>query len=150
MGVELSAQEIDQYLLSSPRIILCINRPGKAPLPLPMWFGWIDGKIYMHTLQSSKKIQPVRENPEVSCLVESGEEYFSLKALLIIGHCDVIDDQAEVRKYAELITQTKPIYKKYRPESWPPHLQRHYEKPRSLLRITPKSFTSWDFNKIRR
>lgn len=149
MGVELSPQEIDQYMLAAPRIILCVNRPGKAPLPVPMWFGWIDGKIYMHTLQTSKKVPPLRENPEVACLVESGEAYFSLKAVLIVGHCDVIDDPAEVKKYADLISETKPMYRKFRPQKWPPHLERHYTKPRSLLRVTPKSITSWDFQKIR-
>jgi nitroimidazol reductase NimA-like FMN-containing flavoprotein (pyridoxamine 5'-phosphate oxidase superfamily) len=150
MGVELSAQEIDDYMLSAPRIILCVSRPGKAPLPLPMWFGWIGGKIYMTTLQTSRKVQPIRENPEVACLVESGEHYYSLKSVLVVGHCDVIDDQAEMRKYQQLITETKPIYAQYRPEKWPAHLERHYAKPRSLLRVTPRSITSWDFQKIRR
>ena len=150
MGIELTPQEIDRYLLAAPRVILCVGRPGKAPLPLPMWFGWIGGKIYMHTPQASRKVQPIRENPEVACLVESGEEYYSLKAVLIIGQCDVIDDPIEVKKYADLIFETKPIYKTFVPPKWPPHLERHYAKPRSLLRVTPKSITSWDFQKIRR
>lgn len=149
MGIELSPEEIDAYLLAAPRLILCVSRPGHAPLPLPMWFGWIDRKIYMHTLQASKKVQPIRDNPEVACLVESGEHYFSLKAVLVIGHCDVIDDQDEVRKTQQRINETKPLYKQYRPEQWPPHLTRHYAQPRSLLRVTPKSITSWDFQKIR-
>jgi len=150
MGVELTPGEIDAYMLAAPRTILCVSRPGRAPLPLPMWFGWIDRKIYMHTLQSSRKVKPIRENPEVACLVESGEHYFTLKAVLVIGHCDVIDDQDEVRTYQRLITETKPLYNEIRPAQWPPHLERHYAKPRSLLRITPKSITSWDFNKIKR
>jgi nitroimidazol reductase NimA-like FMN-containing flavoprotein (pyridoxamine 5'-phosphate oxidase superfamily) len=150
VGVELTTQEIDGFLLSSPRLILCVSRPGHAPLPLPMWFGWLDGKIYMHTLQSSKKVPHLRANPEVACLVESGEHYFTLKAVLIVGRCEVSDDQEQVRYFQRRITETKPIYGQYRPEQWPPHLQRHYAKPRSLLAVTPKSITSWDFSKIRR
>ncbi|HUJ74941.1 MAG TPA: pyridoxamine 5'-phosphate oxidase family protein [bacterium] len=149
MGVELSSAEIDAFLLSAPRLILCISRPGRAPLPLPMWFGWLDGKIYMHTLQASKKMAPLRSNPEVACLVESGEHYYTLKAVLIIGTCEISDDQEQVRRIQARINETKPIYSTYRPSEWPPHLARHYAKPRSLLTVTPKSITSWDFQKIR-
>jgi len=149
MGVELTPDEIDAYMLAAPRVILCVSRPGRAPLPLPMWFGWIDRQICMHTLQDSKKVAPIRANPEVACLVESGEHYFSLKAVLVVGHCDISDDQDEVRRYQRLINETKPLYTQYRPEKWPPHLERLYAKPRVLLRVTPKSITSWDFQKIR-
>ena len=78
MGIELSQSEIDDYLLSSPRGILCVSRNNLAPLALPMWFGWIDGKVMMNTLLTSKKMEPIRRNPQVSFLVESGEAYFTL------------------------------------------------------------------------
>ncbi len=149
MGVELSPQEVDAYLLAAPRLILCVSRPGRAPLPLPMWFGWIERKIVMHTLRTSKKVRQIRENPEVACLVESGEHYYTLKAALIIGPCEVIDDDEEVRRVQRAINETKPLYRQLRPEHWPPHLERLYTQPRSLLRVTPRSITTWDFQKIR-
>jgi nitroimidazol reductase NimA-like FMN-containing flavoprotein (pyridoxamine 5'-phosphate oxidase superfamily) len=150
MGIELTPEEITAYLQSAPRCILCVSRPGQAPLPLPMWFAWMDGKLFMHTLSSSKKLKHIRAQPEVSCLVESGEQYFSLKALLIIGHCELIDDQAEVQRARERMDESKPLYKQLRPETWPPHLERLYQQPRTLVRITPRSITSWDFAKIKR
>ena len=150
MSIELSQEEIDRFMLESPRCILCVSREGQAPLPLPMWFGWIDGKIYMHTMLSSKKMPHLRKNPEVACLVEGGEHYYTLKAVLFIGHCDISDDQEEVWRYARLIRETKPLYKELTPEQWPAHLERLYAKPRALLTITPHSMTTWDFAKIRR
>lgn len=149
MGVELSAAEIDAYFLNSPRCILCISRDGKAPLPLPMWFGWVDGRIVMHTALESRKVGYLRANPQVSVLVESGEHYYTLKAVLAIGTCTVVDDQPEVRRWIERLNESKPLYRQLRPEQWPPHLQRFYEKPRAALLVRPTSITSWDFAKIR-
>ena len=149
MGIELSSPEVDAYMLGSPRGILCVTRPGKAPLALPMWFGWIDGKIVMTTLSASKKMAPIRENPLVSFLVESGEAYFTLKALLLVGNCECEDDPDVVRKWQERIWDNKPMYKEYFPDPLPPHLEKFYTLPRTALLITPSSVTSWDFAKVR-
>lgn len=150
MGITLDSPEIDQYMLNSPRGILCVTREGRAPLALPMWFGWMEGKIVMTTLSTAKKIPAIRANPKVSFLVESGEGYFTLKALLLIGICDLVDDAEEVKRWQERIFDNKPMYKDYFPDDLPPHLERLYSLPRTALLIQPSALTSWDFAKVRR
>ncbi|MCZ6531495.1 MAG: pyridoxamine 5'-phosphate oxidase family protein [SAR324 cluster bacterium] len=149
MGIELSQAEIDEYMLRASRTILCISREGKAPLAVPMWFGWMERKIYISTLLASKKVGYVRENPLVSCLVESGEDYFTLKSVLLMGTCEVIDDQQQALHYGDQIFETKPLYKELFPDKLPPHLEKFYQLPRAILRITPHSTTTWDFSKVR-
>ena len=68
MGIELSREEIDRYLGTAPRGILCVTRDGHAPLALPMWFAWVAGKIVMNTSLKSKKVAAVRKHPQVSFL----------------------------------------------------------------------------------
>jgi nitroimidazol reductase NimA-like FMN-containing flavoprotein (pyridoxamine 5'-phosphate oxidase superfamily) len=149
MGVNLEPHEIDEYMQTQPRAILCVSRAGKAPFAVPMWFAWMDGKVVMHTLLASKKVDYIRANPLVTCVVESGEHYFTLKAVLLMGTCEVIDDQDLVRAEIDRMKEVKPLYNNLRPDQWPSHLERHYAKPRALLRVTPHSITSWDFKKIR-
>lgn len=150
MGIELNPEEVDAYFRQSPTVVLCMAREGHPPLPLPMWFGWMDGKIVMTTNMGSKKIAALRKNPEVSCLVESGEEYFSLKAVVVMGRCEIMEDPAEARKWQERIFESKPIYKRLFPDQLPPHLEKFYQLPRAVLKVTPSSFTSWDFAKVNR
>jgi nitroimidazol reductase NimA-like FMN-containing flavoprotein (pyridoxamine 5'-phosphate oxidase superfamily) len=150
LGINLSPAELDQYMLASPRTILCISRKDKAPLAVPMWFGWMEGRLYISTLLASKKVGYLRESPLVSCLVESGEDYFTLKSALFMGHCDIIDDQEEAARLGDLIFETKPLYKRLFPDKLPPHLEKFYQQPRAILRITPHSTTSWDFAKVQR
>jgi len=151
MGIELSREEIDRYLNSAPRGILCVARDAHAPLALPMWFAWVDGKVVMNTSLKSKKVAAVRKHPQVSFLVESGEHYWTLKAALIIGECEVVDDQLAVHAWASRVEKVKPLYKEQLfPKKLPPHLERLYAQDRAALIITPKSITSWDFAKVRR
>ena len=149
-GHRASPVEMDDYLLHSPRFILCVGREGRAPLALPMWFGWVEGKILMDTALGSRKISAIRRNPLVSCLVESGEDYFALQAVLIVGQCEIIDDQEERRRLADLIFETKPVYRELYPKQLPTHLERFYSQPRAILRVTPHGVTTWNFAKIRR
>jgi len=149
MGVNLEPHEIDEYMQAQPRTILCVSRAGKAPFAAPMWFAWMDGKVVMHTLLASKKVDYIRASPLVTCVVESGEHYFTLKAVLLMGNCEVIDDQDIVRAEIVRMKEAKPLYNNLRPDQWPSHLKRLYTKPRALLRLTPHSITSWDFKKIR-
>jgi nitroimidazol reductase NimA-like FMN-containing flavoprotein (pyridoxamine 5'-phosphate oxidase superfamily) len=150
MAVDLSASEVDRYMLDSPRCILCISRGERAPLALPMWFGWIEGRIVMTTLAASRKVAHIRSHPEVACLVESGQDYFSLKAVLASGPCEVVDDDAQARRWGERINENKPMYERYFPEALPPQLERFYQRPRVALLVRPRSWTSWDFGKIPR
>ena len=150
MGIELSREEIDRYLNAAPRGILCVTRDGQAPLALPMWFAWVDGKIVMNTGLKSKKVAAVRKHPHVSFLVESGEHYWTLKAALIIGECEVVDDQEAARAWRARVEAVKPLYgDQLFPKELPPHLQKFYAQDRTALIITPKSITSWDFAKVR-
>jgi nitroimidazol reductase NimA-like FMN-containing flavoprotein (pyridoxamine 5'-phosphate oxidase superfamily) len=150
MGVELTAPEIDAYLQAAPRCILCVSRDGHPPLPLPMWFGWIDGRIVMSTLAASKKVAHLRKHPQVACLVESGEDYFALKSVLIMGRCEVVEDDGAAREWMKRIEETKPLYRSLKPERFPGHLERFYQRPRVALLVAPSSLTSWDFAKIPR
>lgn len=149
MAVTLEPREIDEFMNARPTTILCVTRPGKAPFATPMWFAWMDGQVFMHTLLTSKKVQYVREQPLVTCVVEAGLGYYELKSVLLMGHCDVIDDQEVVRAEMERMRLAKPLYEELRPKELPPHLEKHYAKPRALFRLKPHSITTWDFAKIR-
>jgi general stress protein 26 len=153
MGIELTDPEIDAYLAQAPTVILGIDRDGRAPLLVPMWFAWHEGALYMNTALDSAKIGWLRRRPEVSCLVESGDAYFTLKAVRITGNCAINDSQAEVNSavWIEWLFQVKPLYATLADrEQMPPHLERFYRRPRATLKVTPRRIGSWDFAKIRR
>ncbi len=149
MGIELSQGEIDAYMQESPRGVLCVTREARAPLALPMWFAWIDGKIVMTTQLAAKKVAAIRKNPLVSFLVESGRDYFTLKALLLMGPCEIEEHPEGAAEAMGRIHEHKPLYRELFPKDLPPHLVKHYAKPHATLTIAPTAITSWDFAKVR-
>jgi len=150
MSTRLSPEEIDDFLLTSLRVILGIARPDGAPVLLPMWFTWVEGKLLMDTMAASRKVARLRARPEVTCLAESGRHYYTLKAVRLRGTCRIVDDPARVAGFHDLLVSTKPIYKGLLPERWPPALARRRAQPRVVLEVTPTDIVSWDNRKLRR
>lgn len=151
MAVDMTRDEIDTFMLSEPTLILCVNRPGKAPLPIPMGYGWKDGVIYMHSLLDSPKVVLLKKNPQVSIIVEnSGNDYYGIKTVIIYGTAEVSEDQSVVQAYREIVKETKSRFESRRPHQWPKQLERFYERPRAAIKVTPAEFRSSDFNKISR
>ncbi|HEY8154605.1 MAG TPA: pyridoxamine 5'-phosphate oxidase family protein [Myxococcota bacterium] len=98
--IEMSDDEVREFLTASKTIILTSIGPGGYPHPMPMWFGLDpDGTVRMTTFRASQKVKNLQRDPRVSLLAESGEEYAQLMGVVLYGRAQVIDD-------LEVVTQT--------------------------------------------
>jgi PPOX class probable F420-dependent enzyme len=61
-----------QRLQSQQVIWLASVRPDGRPHLVPIWFVWLEGKIYLGTDPASVKVRNLRANPEVSLALEDG------------------------------------------------------------------------------
>ena len=152
MGVSLSKGELDAFLLQAPTLILCVNRQGRAPLAVPMWFAWEDERLLINTAARSAKIGHLERDPKVCCLIEAGTEYYQLKAVVLNGVCTIDRHQPRVNSEAwrKRLIANKPIYEALYARQYPPQLARFYQQDRVTLQIDVEHANSWDFAKIKR
>jgi hypothetical protein len=61
-----------------------------------MFYVLLDGQIAFWTYRSSQKARNLARDPRVTCLVETGEEYFELRGVQVAGLARCIDDPARV------------------------------------------------------
>ncbi len=57
-----------------------------------MWYGVIDGEIWVETKAKSQKTVNLRRNPRVSFLIEDGETYDTLRGVAFEGVAEIVDD----------------------------------------------------------
>ena len=96
--IELTDDEMREYLETEKTLIIVSNGPGGFPHPMPMWFAVEDdGAIVCTTFTKSQKVLNWRRDPRATLLVESGEDYADLKGLVIYARCEVIDDLETVK-----------------------------------------------------
>lgn len=63
----------DPRLLTDKNIWLATVRPDGRPHLVPLWFVWVDDKVYIST-QASVKERNLRVNPRVSVALENGTQ----------------------------------------------------------------------------
>lgn len=94
--VAMTAAEITALLAGSRKLQLAtINRDG-TPHLVTMFYVMLDGRIAFWTYRSSQKARNLARDPRVTCLVETGEEYFELRGVQVAGVARCVEDPVGV------------------------------------------------------
>jgi PPOX class probable F420-dependent enzyme len=94
--VAMTAGDMAAMLAESAKLQLAtINRDGTAHL-VTMYYAMLDGRIAFWTYRSSQKARNIGRDPRVTCLVETGEDYFDLRGVQIAGTARCVAEPGEV------------------------------------------------------
>ena len=90
MGIGLSEAATWAEIEAAHTGVFTTLRSDGAPVSLPIWFVALDQKIYVQTPRRSKKVTRVRRDPRGSFLVERGEQWAELCAVMMpVETCEV-------------------------------------------------------------
>jgi PPOX class probable F420-dependent enzyme len=94
--VAMTAADAAALLAGSHKLQLAtINRDG-TPHLVTMFYVMLGGRIAFWTYRSSQKARNLARDPRVTCLVETGEEYFELRGVQVVGTARCVEDPAGV------------------------------------------------------
>ena len=142
-GGPLSPAELDEFLAEPLLLKLACMRPDGWPYVVPLWYAWVEQKLYVVGRQRAVWVGYLRSEPRVGVLIDEearrhrrvqmtatatvvdgpvpraqgGERWRSLDHLLAARYMS----DAEGRAYAELTAN----------------------RPRFLVEITPVQITTW-------
>jgi Pyridoxamine 5'-phosphate oxidase len=149
MGVRLTEDEAWHELETAHTGILTTMRGDGWPVPLPVWFIAQDRRVYVRTPAQTKKVGHVRNDPRASFLVERGERWIDLCAVMLYASVDFVAPGAEYEaivdaieaKYADFRMETKEV---------PDATRQHYAGSAEILRLTPTGrLLTWDNSRLR-
>jgi PPOX class probable F420-dependent enzyme len=101
----MTADEASALLATSRKMQLAtINRDG-TPHLVTMFYVLCEGRIAFWTYRASQKARNLARDPRLSCLVETGEEYFDLRGVQVSGVAHVIDDPDGVAGIGRLVAE---------------------------------------------
>ena len=151
MGVNLEQKELEEFLTESHTMILSTIRKSGEPFLVPLWYVYMDGAIYFSTPTRSAKIQHLKRGPRACCLIEEGERWVDLKAVVLNCEAEFVDQESEEAEEYRKLPQAK--YENYRPQMQkaPKATKQHYSGSTSPVKLVPRNhdIRSWYNRKIR-
>ncbi len=150
MGVQLSQREIDEFLTNGHTVILATTRKSGGPFMTPLWYVYENGAVYLRTRARSAKAKHIERDRRVCLLVESGERWVDLKAVVMNCDAEVVEDEAEQRRIEKLLGEK---YAAFRAEvgKAPRATKKHYAAAAVLYKCTLRDgeVRSWHNRRLR-
>jgi PPOX class probable F420-dependent enzyme len=94
--VAMTAEEATALLTESHKLQLATINADGTPHLVTMFYVMQGGRIAFWTYRASQKARNLARDPRVTCLVETGEEYFGLRGVQVAGRVATVEDPAAV------------------------------------------------------
>ena len=95
--VAMTGQEVADMLAEFRKLQLAsINRDG-TPHLVTMYYAMLGGRIAFWTYGSSQKARNLARDPRLTCLVETGNQYYDLRGVQVQGVAECVEEPDVVR-----------------------------------------------------
>jgi PPOX class probable F420-dependent enzyme len=149
MGVWLEKHELEDFLKNGHTLIVSTIDKDGYPHSTPVWYVYHDGHIYFRVRAATVKAKGLLRNPKVAVLVESGERWRDLKAVLVRGRAEPVTDAAFQAQFDTMLDAKYANFREAR-AAMPARTQQHYATAKLYIKVIPeKRIASWDNRKIR-
>jgi nitroimidazol reductase NimA-like FMN-containing flavoprotein (pyridoxamine 5'-phosphate oxidase superfamily) len=142
--VAMTEEEVAALVAEEHKLQLGTINPDGTPHLVTMFYGTVDNKIAFWTYGKSQKVRNIERDSRVTCLIETGEDYFELRGALIYGIAKVLTDQNEIRYVgAEVVRRMMDIQE----DAIAPLVETTAVKRYAIV-VEPVRIASWDHRKL--
>ncbi len=88
----MTPDEVQQFLTANTVLQVATIGADDWPHVAPMWYVMDDGNVVFRSFTKSQKIVNLTRNPNLTVLVESGDDYSQLQGVMIKGTARLVTD----------------------------------------------------------
>ena len=90
--IRMSDDEVATFLEQQRTATMATVGPDGTPHLVAMWYGLVDGKVWFETKSRSQKAVNLRRDPRITCMVEDGLTYDTLRGVSLEGRAEIVED----------------------------------------------------------
>jgi len=142
--IVMSEAEITDFVTNSRTGTLATIGSDGQPHLTAMWYGVVDGEIWLETKAKSQKAVNVKRDPRVSFMIEDGDTYDSLRGVSFEGSAEIVEDPDAIFRVGVSVWEryTGPYTEEVKPA-----VDMMMNK-RVAVRIVGRRTRSWDHRKL--
>jgi PPOX class probable F420-dependent enzyme len=142
--IVMSDAEIADFVATSRTGTLATIGPDGQSHLTAMWYGVVDGEIWLETKAKSQKAVNLRRDPRVSFLLEDGQSYDTLRGVSFEGVAEIVEDPDAIFRVGVSVWQR---YTGPYTDDMKPAVDQMMHK-RIAVRIVARRTRSWDHRKL--
>ncbi len=140
----MSDAEIAGFIERSRTATLGTIGPSGRPHLVAMWYGMVDGQIWFETKAKSQKAVNLRRDDRITCLIEDGHTYDTLRGVALEGRGVIVEDADAAWQVGVSVWER--YYGPYT-EDTRPAVEALMNK-RIVVRVEVDRTRSWDHHKL--
>jgi PPOX class probable F420-dependent enzyme len=90
--IKMTPEEVDAFLQERRSMTMSTISSDGSIHSVAMWYGFLEGAVAFETKAKAQKVQNLRRDPRLTCLVEAGDSYDELRGVSLVGTGEIIDD----------------------------------------------------------
>ena len=143
--IKMTPEEIDDFLRGWHTMSCAtINHDGTIHL-VAMWYGLLEGCPALETKTKSQKVQNLRRNPQITCMIEEGDSYDQLVGVEMVGTAEIVEEPERIFELG--ISMVERTSGQTYTEDMRPAVEMMINK-RVAVKIHVDHYVSWDHRKL--
>lgn len=142
--ITMTDDEIATYIDQHRTATMATIGPTGTPHLVAMWYAVLDGQIWFETKSRSQKAVNLRRDSRITCMLEDGYTYDSLRGISIEGQGVIVEDPDVIWRVGVNVWEryTGPYTEDLRP-----FVEVMLHK-RVVVRVDVERIRSWDHHKL--
>lgn len=142
--IKMSPEEVEEYLTGRHTMTLCSINHDHTIHAVAMWYGFLEGAVAFETKAKSQKVQNLRRNPTITCMVEDGDTYDQLRGVELVGTAEIVEDPERMWQAGISVFER---YTAPYTEAMQPAVAAMLNK-RVIVKVNTTRVVSWDHRKL--
>lgn len=142
--ITMSDEEVAAFVERSRTATMATVGPTGMPHLVAMWYAVIDGQIWFETKSASQKAQNLRRDDRLTCMIEDGLTYDTLRGVSLEGRGVIVE---EPRALWDIGINVWERYTGPYSEDAKPMIEAMLRK-RVAVRLDVERVRSWDHRKL--
>jgi PPOX class probable F420-dependent enzyme len=142
--IKMTPEEVDEFLSGRRSMTMSTISLDGSIHSVAMWYGFLEGAVAFETKGKSQKVQNLRRDPRLTCLVEDGETYDTLRGVTLVGTGEIIDDPDRMWELGVSVFER---YNAPYTEEMKPFVEVMLNK-RVVVKLNVEKTVTWDHRKL--
>ncbi|WP_155336385.1 pyridoxamine 5'-phosphate oxidase family protein [Acrocarpospora corrugata] len=143
--IAMDEEEVAALLRDSRKLQLATINPDGTPHLVTMFYGLSGGRLTFWTYHKAQKTKNIARDSRVTCLVETGDDYFELRGALVYGKAELIDNPQDILAVGMDVTRRMTGLADV--EQLREYVE-HTGRKRLAFVVEPTRVVSWDHRKL--